>query len=140
MNQITGASDNERGTAAVGDLRLKVLLAEDDEICQYLCRHMLDKCGFSVHAVGDGKQAVEAARDGDFDLMLTDLFMPVMDGLDAAAMIRRNEEGADRRLPIIAVSSYELGEHEKSPDVDAYVGKPFDLQELLCAINSLVER
>lgn len=67
---------------------LKILLAEDSPVIQRMISATLSRDGHLVEAVGDGSQAVEAVRVGSFDLVLMDLRMPVMDGLDATRAIR----------------------------------------------------
>ena len=67
---------------------LKILLAEDSPVIQRMISATLSRDGHSVETVGDGSQAVAAAQAGAFDLILMDLRMPVMDGLDAARAIR----------------------------------------------------
>ena len=96
-------------------LHLKVLLAEDDEVTQFATVKMLEKMGHSTLAVGNGEQALAALRDQSFDLVLMDVQMPVMDGVEASIAIRRGYAGNSTvRIPIVAMTAYAMvGDKDK---------------------------
>jgi signal transduction histidine kinase/DNA-binding response OmpR family regulator len=86
---------------------LRVLVAEDTPASQMVVQAMLEKQGHSVHLVGNGREAVDAARLGGFDVVLMDLQMPVMDGLEAAGEIRALPAPL-RDVPIVALTAQAL--------------------------------
>ncbi len=133
----TGASGGEAG-AAIRPLR--VLVAEDIAINQRLLRMMLEKDGHDVEVVGDGRQAVSAVRAGGVDLVLMDVQMPEMDGVEATRAIRAAEGDGDRRLPIVALTAHAMAEDRReclSAGMDGYLAKPVDRSELRATVCRL---
>ena len=89
-----------------------MLVAEDNAVNRLVVQHMLQKSGHEVSLVVTGRQAVEAALTGAFDVVLMDVQMPEMNGLEATAAIRAHETG--RRLPIIGITAHALrGDRER---------------------------
>ncbi|OBQ74131.1 PAS domain-containing sensor histidine kinase [Mesorhizobium sp. WSM3873] len=135
-----------RGTASVRrrDKGLSVLIAEDNDINAMLARATLLKAGHRVKIVSNGKAAVEAVTDAGlkhrFDVVLMDLHMPVMDGLDAIAAIRRHEEAlAVPPIPIMVLSadSQEKTRHTVlAHGASGFVTKPLDPDALVQAVES----
>jgi len=130
----------EGGDVANGELR--ILAAEDNKTNQLVLTILLQQMGVTPTMVEDGALAVEAWREGEFDLILMDMQMPVMDGLTAVRTIRAAEEVAARpRSPIIAltadVMSHHLEEYRRA-GVDAVVSKPIQFAELVQAMQSLM--
>ncbi|RUU81627.1 PAS domain-containing hybrid sensor histidine kinase/response regulator [Mesorhizobium sp. M7A.F.Ca.MR.362.00.0.0] len=133
---------------AVGNRQrgLSVLIAEDNDINAMLARATLLKAGHRVKVVGNGKAAVEAvtgaAHKDRFDVVLMDLHMPVMDGLDAIAAIRRHEEeSAVRPVPIMVLSadSQEKTRHAVlAHGASGFVTKPLDPEALVNAVEGQV--
>ena len=122
---------------------LKVLLAEDGLANQKLAVGLLKRWGHSVTVVENGADAVDAWADGDFDVILMDVQMPVMDGLEATQAIRAKEVGRNRHVPIVAVTAHAMaGDREKclSAGMDGYVTKPFKKQALYDALRPLVQK
>ena len=114
---------------------LRILLAEDNVVNQKLASELLKRDGHTVVVVGDGHQAVSAVRDQPFDLVLMDVQMPSMDGLEATAGIRAAEAEKDtgQRLPIIAMTASAMhGDQEKCLEagMDDYLTKPIDISSL----------
>jgi len=112
--------------------KMRILLAEDDPINQMLALALLEDQGYQVTAVGNGRQAVEAVND-DFDLVLMDVQMPEMDGIEAARRIRAAEEGSGRHLPIIAMTAHALPQDRQlclEAGMDDYVAKPINPETL----------
>jgi len=114
--------------------RLHILAAEDNRVNQRLLARLLEKEGHRVTLVEDGEAAVAASAESDFDIILMDVQMPVMDGLDATRCIRSREQGTGKHVPIIALTAHAMkGDRERCLEagMDAYVAKPVQKQELL---------
>ncbi len=123
-----------------------ILMAEDNEINQEVALEVLTTAGHTCDVVSNGRQAVEAAQTGIYDLILMDCSMPEMDGFEATARIRELEardELADRRydrIPIVALTANAIkGDREKCLEagMDDYISKPFDPLELLETIKAI---
>ncbi|MCB0314237.1 MAG: response regulator, partial [Calditrichaeota bacterium] len=84
---------------------LRVLLAEDNSVNQKLTQRILEKKGFTVEIVNDGQEAVDAARRQRFDVILMDMQMPRMDGIEATRQIRADEGSGNGYTPIIALTA-----------------------------------
>lgn len=115
-------------------------MAEDNPINQRVGMLMLRRAGFDVDVVGDGSEAVEAHRLKQYQLILMDLHMPVMDGLEATRHIRRLEQGQPL---IIAVTADVLaGAREKCLEagMDGYLSKPFTSQQLVEVVQNAREQ
>ncbi|HHN73589.1 MAG TPA: response regulator, partial [Acidobacteria bacterium] len=120
-----------------------VLLAEDNLVNQKVAQRMLEKMGYRSTVVSDGRQALEALQQGDYDILLTDVQMPVMDGYELTRAIRRQEQDGRRRLPIIAMTAHAMrGDREKclAAGMDDYVSKPVDREELARVIEKHTTR
>ena len=119
---------------------LHVLLAEDNPVNRRLATRLLEKRGHSVVAVHDGAQAVAKVRDERFDVVLMDLQMPELDGLEATRAIRDAESGSANRTPIIALTAHALrGDRERCLEagMDAYLVKPVEASALYDAIETV---
>jgi PAS domain S-box-containing protein len=123
---------------------LRVLLADDNPVNQALMRGFLERQGHTVRAVGTGREALAALEDGGFDLVLMDIEMPEMGGLEAAAALRRREQEAGRpRLPVIAVTAHALkGDRERclAAGMDGYLTKPIRAADLDRALAGVLGR
>jgi PAS domain S-box-containing protein len=120
---------------------LRVLVAEDNKVNQVIVGRLLGKAGHRAAIVDNGRAALSALKEQEFDLMLCDMQMPEMDGFAAMAQIRANELGSGRHLPIIALTAHSMkGDEERclAAGADRYVSKPIDIQKLLSEIDSLV--
>ena len=87
------------------DFKIKVLLAEDNRINQILVQKVLFKHKIECVTVGNGKLAVEAMENDDFDIILMDIMMPIMDGYEATALIRKFDNKVKNSIPIIALTA-----------------------------------
>jgi two-component system, sensor histidine kinase and response regulator len=106
---------------------LEVLLVEDGVVNQQLALRLLEKKGHRVTVASNGKEALDALEQRAFDVVLMDLQMPEMGGLEATAILREREKGTGRRLPIIAMTAHALrGDEERclQAGMDGYVSKP----------------
>ena len=124
------------GQPELAGASLRILVAEDNDVNQILINAMLTSLGHRVHLVADGLMAVEAVRRGDYDLVLMDLQMPGMDGMEATQAIRALG-GARGGLPIIAMTANAFEEDRQAclaAGMDDYVAKPIDMDQLAYAI------
>ncbi len=111
----------------------KVLLAEDEPISRILIETLLEQAGLEIDVVENGKQAVEKAAAGDYQAILMDVQMPVMDGLEATREIRNHERQHGGHLPIVALTAHAMhGDREKclQAGMDDYLTKPLGKAEL----------
>ncbi len=126
----TGASSSALGVmsgAAAPRLSGRVLIAEDNIVNQRVVATMVRKRGLQVSVVDDGRAAVDAFAAGRFDLLLMDVQMPGMDGLEATAAIRTIEGGSGARVPIVALTAHALAEDRErclAAGMDAFLTKP----------------
>jgi signal transduction histidine kinase/CheY-like chemotaxis protein len=119
---------------------LRVLLAEDNAVNALLASVLLKKDGHDVTHVVDGRQALDALALREFDLVLMDGQMPVMDGLEATAEIRRTETRTGRHVAIIALTAHAMADDRKrflDAGADGYLSKPFSPEQLHAMIEGL---
>jgi two-component system sensor histidine kinase/response regulator len=120
---------------------LKILLAEDNVTNQKLAVAILEKQGHTIKVVADGKQAVEAYERELFDVVLMDMQMPEVDGLEATSAIRSFEQSVGRHTPIIALTANAMiGDRERclNAGMDDYLSKPLRADDLFATIERLV--
>ncbi len=118
---------------------LRILLAEDNPVNQRVALHMLAKQGHSVLAVVNGREVLDAIARENFDLVLMDVQMPEMDGIEATRAIRTQEERADRHVRIVAMTAHAMkGDRERCLDsgMDDYLSKPVQKAELIRVLDS----
>ena len=121
--------------------RLEILLAEDNVINQKLTTRILKNQGHAVRVVGDGAQAIAALEKNPFDLILMDVQLPGMSGLETTATIRKRERESGGHFPIIATTADAMqGDREKCLEagMDAYIAKPIQATELFKTIARLL--
>jgi len=126
------------GGAIVDLAGTRVLLVEDNPVNQVVAQAMLQSLGCSVEIAGNGRDALERVAAGQFDLVLMDCQMPVMDGFQATRDLRAREAAGSARLPVIAMTASALeGDRELclAAGMDDYLAKPF-LREQLVAVLS----
>ena len=115
-----------------------ILVAEDNEINQMLARRVLEKLGHTVRIVASGQAALDALLGEAFALVLMDMQMPGMGGLEAAAAIRQREAGGPTRIPIVALTANALvGDREAclASGMDDYLTKPFSAEQLAAVLE-----
>ncbi len=120
---------------------LRILLAEDSLVNQRLAIGLLEKHGHTVVVANTGKAAVAALAAEEFDVVLMDVEMPEMDGLEAAAVIRVTEKHTGRHVPIIAMTAHAMkGDRERCLEagMDAYVSKPIRVQQVLETLEGVL--
>jgi len=120
---------------------LRVLAAEDNPMNQQVLATLLGQLGVELVLVSDGAQAVEASARDDFDLILMDVQMPVMDGPTAARAIRAHELGLGRRTPILALTANAMAHHEAeyfAAGMDGLVAKPIQLGHMIAEMDRVL--
>ncbi|MDH5525365.1 MAG: response regulator [Desulfobulbaceae bacterium] len=119
-----------------GRHKQKILLAEDEMINRMLAVTVLEQEGWPVVTAENGRLVLEALAQQEFDIILMDIQMPEIDGFEATAAIRRQEQKTGKHIPIIAMTAYAMvGDREKclAAGMDDYLSKPID-HEKLCAM------
>jgi len=117
---------------------LRILVAEDNPVNQAVARRLLQKRGHIVTTVDNGREALAALEKGAFDLILMDVQMPEMDGLEATAAIRNREQGTGVHVPIVAMTAHAMkGDEEQclAAGMDGYITKPIRSEELFATID-----
>ncbi|MGA3235005.1 MAG: ATP-binding protein [Bryobacteraceae bacterium] len=117
---------------------VRALLVEDNPVNQKVVLRLLQKNGHQVTIASNGREALEAMIEAEFDIVLMDVQMPVMTGLEAAEAIRRTERGTGRRIPIVAMTAHAMtGDKELclASGMDGYLSKPVRLADLLAALD-----
>ncbi len=120
-----------------GRSSLNVLIADDSPTNLRLTTRMLENRDHSVTAVENGRLAVEATREDKYDVVLMDLQMPVMDGIQATAAIRAEEGARGWRVPIVAITAYDDRQRCIDAGMDGYLSKPYRPQELFECVERL---
>ena len=136
------ASEEQTDGETASPEGLRILMADDAAANRELVVAILGGMGVALETVEDGAQAVEAARGGGYDLILMDVHMPVMDGLDATRAIRALD-GEAGRVPIIALTANVQPEQVlrcREAGMDDHVGKPIQVEELLRVIAARLEQ
>jgi PAS domain S-box-containing protein len=138
--QVAGQVPARIGAAIGNDLDvLHILLVEDDAVSMFAARRVLEKAGHTVTAATDGSEVLPLLREHDFDVILMDVQLPVMDGLQATSLVRAETSLGDKsRIPIVAMTAYAMsGDREKflAAGMDDYIAKPVSARELLDALH-----
>jgi len=118
---------------------MRILLAEDNAVNQRVALRILEKAGHRVTLAANGLEAVNALESGAFDLILMDVQMPEMDGLEATAAIRDKEKSAGSHIPIIAMTAHAMaGDRDRclASGMDDYISKPIRARALLALVES----
>jgi two-component system sensor histidine kinase/response regulator len=127
--------------AEEGGRQLRILLAEDSPTNQLIATINLEQAGYVVEVVDNGRKAVQALDGGGFDLVLMDVYMPEMDGLEATRTIRRTEETSGQHIPIVAMTGTDTEKHRQEcleAGMDGFITKPVTQCELHEAIALLL--
>jgi PAS domain S-box-containing protein len=137
IERVLGAATEDRQEALITErtlehrrdesTALKILLAEDNDVNQKLATRLLEKRGHQVVVAGNGIQALNALSEGDFDLVLMDVQMPEMDGIEATGALRARESHTGHHQPVIAMTALVMqGDRERclAAGMDGYLTKP----------------
>jgi CheY-like chemotaxis protein len=127
FERVQGSGKNRRG--------LKVLLAEDNLVNQLAAKMIIERLGHTVETAENGRRALEMLAANSFDLVIMDIQMPVMNGIEATLAIRDSDgaNGVDPEIPIIAMTAHAMkGDRETflSQGMNDYIPKPVDADEL----------
>jgi CheY-like chemotaxis protein len=128
-----------RGSQTPGVLR--ILVAEDNRVNQRMITALLQKMGHVFVAAENGKEAVATLQKNDFDLILMDWQMPIMDGLEATSAIRAAESDTGDHIPIIAMTAYSMpGDREmcRAAGMDGYLSKPISREALTRVLDDIL--
>ena len=135
-----GAGKSPPSREAPATKSVRILLAEDGPVNRRVAVGLLENQGHRVTAVEDGRKAVKAWQEGEFDLILMDLEMPDVDGLEATRRIRREEQVGETRIPIVALTAHAIREFEErcmEAGMDAHLAKPLEPKRLYATIREL---
>jgi len=121
----------------------RILLAEDNAVNRTLAIRLLEKRGYTVAVAANGREALAALENEDFDAILIDVQMPEMDGFEATGKIRKKEKATGKHIPIIAMTAHALkGDEQRCIEagMDGYVSKPIRTNELYAALEKTVKK
>ena len=138
MDKAAHTTTNEVSTQTAEGLR--ILFADDDDAMGWLVKRYLEKAGHEVHVVQGGQEALNAAQLERFDVVLLDLLMPTMDGVETAEKLRAYAEANGQDFPIIAATSHRVETLEQwwdGPVFDAVLTKPVKGEDLSRAMSEL---
>jgi len=127
----------------IASISRKILIVEDNEANQKVLNRMCSQMNYKVKVAGDGKEALEILNNERFDAILMDIQMPIMDGVEATRIIRKNEKKTGEHIPIIALTAYALkGDREKflNLGMDDYLPKPVIMEMLYKCIEKSVSK
>ena len=134
-----GAGAKRSGSLPVAYRPLRILLAEDNKVNQKFATALLGKAGHDVEVAGNGHQAVDAVRNSRFDVVLMDIQMPELDGVQATRQIR-NLDPDKRDIPIIAMTAHAMAgakEEYLAAGMNDYISKPVDPKILFAKLDAL---
>jgi signal transduction histidine kinase/CheY-like chemotaxis protein len=120
---------------------MRILVAEDNPVNRLVAVRTLEKRGHTVVVAVDGREAVAAAGRDSFDVILMDVQMPALDGLEATALIRKAEAGTGRHVPIVALTAHAMSEDRErclNAGMDEYLVKPFNAKDLFDTLERLL--
>jgi len=119
----------------------KILVVEDSSVMQNLVKKIFAQLDYSITPAKNGKDALEILKKEDFDVVLMDINMPVMDGMECTRQIRKLKDPGKSQLPIIAITgnakNYSWEDFEKA-GINKYMQKPLDFDELVESVNSFL--
>jgi PAS domain S-box-containing protein len=142
VTDLVAEQKNSYAAPVTGDTALRILVVEDDPVNQKVAAQILHKAGQVVDLAATGSEALAKVAQFDYDLVLMDIQIPVMDGMETTKRIREREKGS-RHLPIIALTAHALsGDAAKflAAGMDGYVAKPFQPEKLFAEISRVVPK
>ncbi|MGB7754423.1 MAG: response regulator [Candidatus Acidiferrales bacterium] len=142
-SRASALSDAAKTRARAARQPLRVLLAEDNPVNQEVALRLLERRGHSVIVAENGRQALTAIERHKFDLVLMDVQMPEMGGLEATQLIREKEKSTGGHLPILAMTAHAMqGDRERciAAGMDGYLAKPIDPRSFLQTVEGISQR
>jgi signal transduction histidine kinase/ActR/RegA family two-component response regulator len=139
---MTPAKKDDSAAAIESGKKANILVAEDNIVNQRLVKELLLRKNFTVTIVENGLKIFDILEQSNFDIILMDIQMPVMDGLEATAIIREIEKGTGKHIPIIGITAYAVkADKEKclSAGMDDYLAKPFIKEEFYNMIDKYIK-
>jgi signal transduction histidine kinase/ActR/RegA family two-component response regulator len=140
VEEPAGTAGGKDAEGGADHASLNILLVEDDPVSRTLASMVLMRNGYSVITAANGGEAVDLAERLRFDLILMDIQMPEMNGLEATALIRQSEYQSGRRVYIVALTAHAMkGDRERCLEagMDDYISKPVDINELLTLVGRI---
>ena len=136
-------TEDKNYSKLLAELKYKpsILIAEDNPVNQKLALKILSKSNCDAVVCGNGKLAIEELRSNDYDLIVMDIQMPVLDGIAATKIIRDHESKSDKHIPIIALTAHAAAEDKEKclqAGFDAYMSKPLDKNKFVGKIYELL--
>ena len=120
----------------------KVLIAEDSSVIQNLTRKILQAQNFEIFSAKNGKQVIDMVGKDDYDIILMDINMPVMDGMECTRQIRSLNDESKSAIPIVAITGNAMNytmEEFKEVGINEYLQKPLNFDTLVEVVKSLTE-
>lgn len=122
-------------------MKQKILIIEDEEYIQELLQYNLERNGYEIQIEGDGKAGMEKALSGEFDLILLDLMLPNVNGIEICQAIRRNKITLNTPVIMLTAKAEELDKVlGLEIGADDFVTKPFSIRELVARVKALLRR
>lgn len=118
--------------------KVRILVAEDDAVNQYIIEKMFDRDDYELIMVNDGSEVFGEIKNNDFDVILMDVNMPNMDGIEATEKIRKKEEKTGKHIPIIGITAFsdeDERENYLAIGMDDFLPKPFLDKNLKEVVN-----
>ena len=142
IQEVNANADSTSAHSGLGAKHsLSILLAEDNRVNQKLAITLLEKWGHSVVLANNGLEAIEHYRTQDFDLILMDLQMPEMGGIEATQIIRESEKSSGKHTPIFAMTANAMREDRERcvvAGMDDYIAKPLNTEQLFAKLQGMV--
>ena len=115
----------------------RVLIAEDSSVIQNLTKKILEQQEFEIESVKNGKEVIEKLESGNYDLILMDINMPILDGMECTKLIRKMDDPNKSRIPILAITgnaqNYSMADF-KAVGINEYLQKPLNFDQLVTLV------
>jgi CheY-like chemotaxis protein len=132
--QVTEAFEDKNKT-------VNILLIEDDYVSQLVVIEICEIMNWNIKVSTDGKEALEVLKNSQIDLIITDIQMPEMSGIEVSKIIREEEQITGFHVPIIATTAYAMSQDRidaLNAGIDYYISKPLDLEKLKMVIKNML--